>query len=369
LLILPLRPCAFNGYETPVFLTGSALAGFLTRLEASSWVALDTEADSLHAYPEKLCLLQLACAGEELLLDPLSSLDLRPLLAALGSRELIFHAADYDLRLLRRAVDFVPSKVFDTMEAARLAGRRQFGLRDLVRQFLGIELEKGPQRANWARRPLTPRMAAYALNDVRHLKALADVLGVELDRLGRRSWLEQNCARLVRTCAQVVAIDADAVWRLGGSQRLNRRGLAVLRELWHWREAEAREANRPPYFVVPHEWLVAAAQTASADGHNSRVVAPGTLFAKRRQRMEAALARGLAVPANELPELRRPNGRPPTSAEVKRYETLKTHRDTRAQELELDPTILASRAALEAIARRPEAAGDVLLPWQREVLR
>ena len=135
--------------------TEQRLAAYLPLLRAATWVAVDTEADSLHAYPEKVCLIQISTVAGDRLIDPLAGLNLDPLLDALSGHELIMHGADYDLRLLRKHHEFVPSAIFDTMLAARLLGVRQFGLGDLVENYLRVKLEKGPQKANWALRPLT----------------------------------------------------------------------------------------------------------------------------------------------------------------------------------------------------------------------
>ena len=161
------------------------LAVFLPVLRAAPWVAVDTEADSLHAYPEKVCLIQISTDSSDRLVDPLARLDLGPLLDALSGHELIMHGADYDLRLLRKHHEFVPSSIFDTMLAARLLGLRQFGLGHLVENYLGVKLEKGPQKANWAVRPLTERMERYARNDTHYLKPLADHLKSQLETEGR----------------------------------------------------------------------------------------------------------------------------------------------------------------------------------------
>ena len=126
--------------------TNERLAEWLPRLEAASWIALDTEADSLHAYPEKLCLMQISIPGEDVLLDPLSAVDLSPVLKILKDRELILHGSDYDLRLLRKTFDFVPSSIFDTMLAGLLLGLKQVGLANLVSCHLGVTLEKGPRK-------------------------------------------------------------------------------------------------------------------------------------------------------------------------------------------------------------------------------
>src|SRR3974390_497063 len=168
-------------YIARVIDTEQGLAAFLPILRAASWVAVDTEADSLHAYPEKVCLIQISTSSSDRLVDPLARLDLNPLLDALTGHELTMHGADYDLRLLLKHHEFIPSAIFDTMLAARLLGLRQFGLSHLVEKFLGVKLEKGPQKANWAMRPLTERMERYARNDTRHLKPLADGLKPELE--------------------------------------------------------------------------------------------------------------------------------------------------------------------------------------------
>jgi ribonuclease D len=154
--------------------TETSLAAFLPTVRSAAWVAVDTEADSLHAYPEKLCLLQISTAAGDELVDPLAGMNIDPLLDALAGHELIFHAADYDLRLLRKHHEFVPGAIFDTMLAARLLGMKKFSLGDLVETGLGVKLEKGSQKADWARRPLTPKMEDYARNDTRYLKPLAD---------------------------------------------------------------------------------------------------------------------------------------------------------------------------------------------------
>ena len=122
--------------------TERKLEGFLPVLRAATWVAVDTEADSLHAYPEKVCLIQISTVSGDELIDPLARVNLDPLLEALSGHELIMHGADYDLRLLRKHHEFVPSAIFDTMLAARLLGLRQFGLSNLVEKYLTVKLRR-----------------------------------------------------------------------------------------------------------------------------------------------------------------------------------------------------------------------------------
>src|ERR1700735_1141953 len=210
---------------SPVMDTNEKLAAFLPTLKSARWLAIDTEADSLHAYPEKVCLIQISAVACDELIDPLAEINLDPLLDALNAHELIFHAANYDLRLLRKHHEFTPSAIFDTMLAARLLGARQFGWRNLVEKFLGVKLDKGSQKADWARRPLTEKMEIYARNDTHHLKPLTDKLKLELQTKNRLAWHQESCARLITDCSQPVIVDEDAIWRIKGSTFLERGAL------------------------------------------------------------------------------------------------------------------------------------------------
>ncbi len=332
------------------------------RLRGAPWLALDTEADSLHAYPERLCLVQVSMPGEDVLVDPLAGLDLGPLWSALAGRALILHGADYDLRLLFRGHGFVPREVFDTMWAARLLGLTEFGLVNLTQRYLGVRLEKGPQKANWGRRPLTERMEEYARNDTRHLKPLADLLGAELEAKGRLEWHREVCAHLVQECAQVRVPDPEGEWRVKGADRLDRQGLAVLRELWGWREEEALAAGRPPYFILSHEGLLALA-LAAMQRRSWEGLVPRHLTPRRRAGLVGAVERGLTRPSSEWPRLAQRRGRRLSAAHKRRYEELRERRDRRAAELGLDPSIIASRADLVAVCQ-VEGTTNHLMKWQ-----
>jgi ribonuclease D len=253
------------------------------------------------------------------------------------------------------------------MIAARLLGVERFGLADLAAQFLGVTLEKGPQKADWARRPLTERMANYARNDTRHLQPLVAKLDEQLHAKGRWHWCEESCARLLADCAQPSAPDPETAWRLSGSGRFSRAELAILRELWRWREAEARATRRPPYFLLSHEALLemsmAAAKPASVEPFLPRRFAP-----HRRAAVLHALARGQAVPISERPEILRQPQRHATLAERRRFNELKHRRDRQAEGLQIDPSLIASRATLENLARDGSASAGELMRWQRELL-
>lgn len=347
--------------------TASKLNEFVPRLRDAQWVALDTEADSLHAYPQKLCLIQFSLPSSDVLIDPLAGLDLAPVWAALENREIIVHGADYDLRMLHKTYGFVPARIFDTMLAARLLGLTRFGLTDLLARFFGLDIDKAPQKANWARRPLTPRMIAYALNDTRHLHPLAALLRRQLEDKGRADWHRQTCEQLVRECTSARAEPLRDAWRVKGASRLGPRGLAVLRALWHWREREAISANRPPFFILPHDTLVEIAALAAAkQTFGARI--PARFSDHRRDALLEAVSRAMSIPENELPHQFRPPPRRQTHAERIRLGRLRTLRDRQAAELGLDPAIIASKAILIDLARDWEANVHTLLPWQRELL-
>lgn len=354
-------------YSFAVVDTEQKLKLFLPDLRAATWVAVDTEADSLHAYPEKVCLIQISTVGGDRLIDPLSGIDLKPLLEALSGHELIMHGADYDLRLLCKHHEFVPKAVFDTMLAARLLGVRSFGLSNLAEAFLGVKLEKGPQKANWALRPLTERMERYARNDTHYLKPLSDKLAHELRTKGRLSWHKETCARLIADCSESRPADVDSVWRVKGSHLLGRLALAILKELWQWRETEAVGANKPPFFVLSHDTLVEIA-AAAATRRAIDPLLPRHLSERRRGGIMKAIARGLGVSPEHHPKILKSIGRRPNEAERLRFLELQKKRDTRAAELDIDPTVIASRGALSDLAHDWDKHAPRLMKWQRELL-
>ena len=319
------------------------LAAFLPVLRTAPWVAVDTEADSLHAYPEKVCLIQISTVSGERLVDPLAHLNLDPLLDALSGHELIMHGADYDLRLLRKHHEFVPSSIFDTMLAARLLGLRQFGLGHLVEKHLGVKLEKGPQKANWALRPLTERMERYARNDTHYLKPLADSLKPQLEAKGRLAWHQESCARLIQDSTTHRPADMDAVWRIKGSHLLERPALAILRELWQWREAEAVGAIEP--FLRRH------------------------ISERRSGGLMRAVARGQGLSPDHYPKPLRRICRRPSEGEKRRFADIQKRRDTNATALGIDPTLIASRGMLSDLAHDWDKHAGELMSWQRELLK
>lgn len=347
--------------------TDTALAPWLDKIAAAPIVGLDTEADSLYSYPERLCLIQIALPNDLLLIDPLADMDLAPFWHRLEGKELIIHAADYDLRLLCRHFRFVPSSIFDTMWAARFLGFREFGLFHLVNHFHGVELEKGSQKADWGQRPLTEKMSDYALNDVRYLLSLRDSLKSLLEEQGRLDWLDEQGRRLIDDAVKGVNADTSDAWRVKGSSRLDPRGLAFLKALWNWREDEACRANKPPYFVLKHDTLVQVAVAASA-GNSWPSLLPLRFSNRRRREVRDVVRATEAMDAADWPEVKRSRRVVMSESEKQRIEELKTLRDARADKLGLDPTLIASKATLVSLARDWEGQLSQMMRWQRRLL-
>src|SRR5438094_2218613 len=366
------------------------LASLISQIEAADRVALDTEADSLHSYREKLCLLQIsvpvvagivdadpdsgsASANRDhrsrlqsfdFIVDPLAGIDLEPLRRALEPKEIVLHGADYDLRMLRRGLNFVAHKIFDTTIAARLLGIREFSLGALVKRYFGVELHKHSQKANWAKRPLPARMGEYAVNDVHYLLPLAEKLEIDLDRCERRDWLRQSCERAIEQAAVARVRNEDELWRVPGSGALRGRAAAVLRALWQWREREAERADRPPFHILQNEKLVSAAV-----GFDSGSMPDYKHFSSRRRlAFREASQNALELPESEWPVLRRRFGKRPTGETMRRAEELRRRRDGSAEELGLEPSFIAPRGTLEAIAADQARATSLLVPWQCELL-
>ncbi|HIG31622.1 MAG TPA: ribonuclease D [Verrucomicrobiales bacterium] len=343
------------------------LSRLLPVLQDAEWLAVDTEADSLYSYPEKLCLIQISHPGGHELLDPLSSIDLTELWKVLSNRELILHAADYDLRLLFRHFEFRPESIFDTMISARLLGYQQFSLHQLVLDFHGVNLDKSLQKKDWSLRPLSEPMLDYARRDTEFLRPISERLKSELREKGREEWLVESCRRLIETCSVTNGKDPDIAWRLKGCDALSPVGKAVLRELWLCRETEAIKRNKPPFYILRHDTLIRIAEQASSGLPPAEYLqfrfSPG-----RKQKFLDAVVKGLAVPLNDCPKKIRTKSRRQSDKQKSRTLELKSIRDRNAEELKIDPTLIASRAMLVSLAVDWEGSQKKLMNWQREFL-
>jgi ribonuclease D len=347
-----------------VIASDSQLAEILPRLRGVNRVAVDTEADSLHCYFEKLCLIQLTFDDEDLLVDPLAPLDLQPLCTALAEREIVLQGMDFDLRLLRRSFSLPVREVFDTVIAARMLGLPEFSLAALVQRYFEVTLAKGSQKANWARRPLPPAMETYARNDTHYLLPLAAKMEEQMRALGRMEWFRQSCQRALEQTFLSRERDPDGAWRITGSGMLSPQTSAVLRAIWQWRDREAQQADRPAFHILQNSAMIEAA---------NQFIAGGTpdfrhLSERRRRGFLAAAREALELPESAWPQRPARLNRVRTPGFDKKVEALRRRRDQHAKELAIDPAFIAPRNALEGIAADPSRSETLLVQWQRDLL-
>lgn len=354
------------------------LASLASRVAHEPLIAVDTEAASFHRYVDRIYLIQLSTRDETAIIDPLTVGDVAALGAVLADPgvETIFHDADYDLRILDRDYGIRARHLFDTRIAAQLLGEPAIGLAALLEKYLHVTQNKKFQRADWSRRPLTAEMLDYAAMDTRYLPALRDELRRQLEALGRLTWAQEEFARLENLRWSPVPANGDSYLRIKGARVLSRRALALLRELAHWRHDVAAELDRASFRVMPNEALLAlaAAPPVSKDALKAVPGVSERLVDQRGDALLAALARGQAVPEEDLPRFPRGERRTPDPAFDRRVEKLKAVRNAAAERLKLDPGVLCPRGTLEAVAwAKPKSESELrVVPdvrkWQVEVL-
>ncbi len=326
--------------------------------------AIDTEADSLHRYRESLCLIQFADREKCVLIDPLAIEDLSSLGSYLASATVWMHGADYDMTMFKRTFGSLPAVVYDTQIGARLLGARRFGLGDLVNLYFGVELSKSSQKADWGKRPLSPKMIEYALNDVHYLLEMGDKIVSQLRKKGRDEWFEESCL-----AARQRVLDRDDSkeenWRVQGSGKLEPRGLAFLSALWNWRDGEAKSWDRPSFMVAPNRQLLEWSIDLAA-GKNLSL--PVHFRPDRQKRFRAAVEAVQSMPEAAWPE--RPAGkRKKRDRDFEhRVELLIKTREREASRLDIEGSLIAPRATLESIAEGEVRPADVLLKWQQACL-
>lgn len=336
----------------------------MRELAGAAELALDTEGDSLHHYPERLALIQLGLPeGSVWLVDPLVLSDLTPLapLFATGPT-LLLHAGDNDLVHLKRRYGLSFGSVFDTAIAGRFLGGRALGLDVLLETYLGVTLPPSRQKDDWSERPLSPAQLAYAAADVQHLFALKAKMSEELDKIGRLSWVEEECAALAAQPAPERPVDPDAWLGVKGARDLPARGMAVLRELWAVREQLARAADRPPFKILNEDTLLRVAQALPRD-----VPALGALpgitprvLGRWGGAILEAVERGLALDDGALPVLPRHKRPSIPGAMSRRIDKLRRWRASATAEAGLEPGVLLPNRLITAIAEAAPRTLDEL---------
>jgi ribonuclease D len=344
--------------------TGTELAALADRLRAEPLLAVDTEAASFHRYLDRVYLLQISSRGETAVVDPLATDGLGPIGELLKDPaiEIIFHDADYDLRLLHREYGFTAQNLFDTRIAAQLLNEPGIGLAALLQKYLAVKLDKRFQRADWSARPLSAEMLSYAAADTHYLPQLRDILRDQLSKRGRLGWAQEEFA-LLEDIRPAAADQVEPGWlRLKGAKALRGRELAILREVWEWREGAARRADKATFRILNNEPMLTMAKNPPTEVAALKAI-PGVSSdqAERRGRdLLAAVKRGLELPEKDLPYITRTPRRAQDLAYEARLERLKAARNLLAVKYDLPPGVVCPNGTLEAIARGDPKSPDEL---------
>ncbi|MBC8100831.1 MAG: HRDC domain-containing protein [Armatimonadetes bacterium] len=353
--------------------TDAALAALVAALSNEPLIAVDTESNSLYAYHERVCLVQLSSQTADYIIDPLAVKAMQPLglLLANPNIEKVFHAAEYDLMCLRRDYGFQVVHMFDTMLAARMLGYKQIGLNHLLAQHVGVQVDKSHQRDNWGARPLPPDSLHYAQIDTHYLPTLRGILRQELSERGQLTEAQETFTEL---CASTPAhdgrsFDPDGYWKIGKPSHLTLPQMGVLRELYVLRETLAEAQDVPPFKIFSNQTLVALAKQMPVTA-NEMVGINGMTPAQIRRHsktISAAVARGRAA---QLPSP--PQHRPPPPEISDRYISLHSWRKDKATQRGVESDVIVSKQTLwELAAQAPTTLTALsrihgLGPWRLE---
>lgn len=355
-----------------ILTTTAEIEEFAVGLNHFDEIAVDLEADSMHHYQEKVCLLQVTAGEQTVLIDPLLDADLsalRPVMADPEKRK-IFHAADYDIRCLARDFSIEISGLFDTMISCQFLGEERFGLADILGKYYGLELDKKYQRADWTKRPLSREMILYAAGDTQYLQRLVGILEEKLITMGRLDWVIEECSLLEKV--RFAENGGPLCLRLKGAGKLPPRQLGLLEELLQWRDGEARRRDLPHFKVMGNKTLLQLAIQPPADlgGLAGVEGLPPRLVDRYGNSLLQAIRRGQEMDEAALPVFPRGERRDKDPAAEKRILELKKWRTKAAADLKLDPGVLINNATLEQVARAyPKDAAElaslnVLKNWQ-----
>ena len=339
------------------------------RLSKESILAFDLEADSLHHYTEKVCLIQVSSETENRLIDPLAPIDVRVLAPIFANPAIkkVFHGADYDMRSLYRDFGIEVANLFDTMIASQFLGESEFGLAALLKKRFGVELDKRYQKADWSRRPLSTEMLEYAMKDTSLLIPLYRQLEAELLAKGRLAWVEEE-SELVAGVRSPSREGELMCLRFKGANKMKPRELAVLEELLKFRDDKARVADVPPFRILSNDLLRELAEKQPRT--NFELVGVHTMSSKLIERLGRgllqAVAAGLAVPQDKLPQVQQSRRPMLDRVQDEKVKRLKLWREAKSAQLGLGVGLVANNTLLEALAEPGSSRNALLKRWQRE---
>ncbi len=333
----------------------NAFAQLLNRLELQAAIAVDTESNSLHAYKEQVCLIQISIPDKDYLVDPLSLSNTRALSRIFRNKRIVkvLHGAEYDVLCLGRDFQFQIVNLFDTRVASRTLGWKKSGLGDLLEQVFEVKLNKRFQRANWGKRPIAQDMLDYARFDTHYLLDLQAHLLRELKRNNLEDQVLEMCAWMARVPPNENGFDPQGFWRISHARELSRRQLAILRELYLMRDKLARDQNRPPFKILNDPMLISIAKHAPKSEDHLR--SPTGLTKRQVDRFARAILPAVAR-GQKAPPPKKPRANHRDDAMIDRYEALREWRKGVARRRKVESDIILPRDLMETLAR--EAPSD-----------
>ncbi|MAM61115.1 ribonuclease D [Maritimibacter sp. UBA3975] len=355
--------------------TTEALADYCTRAAEFPYVTVDTEFLRERTYYSKLCLVQLAVAGDDdeedaVLVDPLAEgLSLEPLYDLFKDEGVVkvFHAARQDLEIFFVDAGVIPSPLFDTQVAAMVCGfGDQAGYETLVRKIAKAQLDKSSRFTDWSRRPLTDAQKHYAIGDVTHLRVIYEYLKAELEKSGRAKWVKEELS--VLTDPDTYIVNPDEAWKRVKTRTSSGRFLAIVRELARFRETYAQERNIPRSRVYKDDALMELASTKPRDAGElgrSRLLLREARKGDVAEGILAAVKAGLDCPQDDLPRVEK-DGRDKLQVNPALADLLRVLLKARCEETGVAQKLIASAADLDLLAggRRDVPA---LKGWRSEV--
>jgi ribonuclease D len=331
--------------------TDQSFHKMLSDVSAQRRIAVDTESNSLHAYRERVCLIQFSSANYDYVVDPLAVSDIRALAPIFNDEriEKIFHAAEYDLICLKRDYGFEFTNLFDTMQAARVLGYPAVGLDTLLAEKFQLKIDKRHQKADWGARPLTAAQIDYARHDTHYLFALRDLLETELREKDRWELASEDFSRACFVDGPKEKLNGASWKRFSGRKDVSPRELTILLELCHSRDAIAEKMDRPPFKVINDTLLLEIAKKPP----EQNVDLAGIGLSERQIRLWggevlSAVRRGGGAPLAKREQAKRPN-----EAALKRLEKLKSWRKKVAQEQKVESDIILPKQYVNLFAENP----------------
>ncbi len=360
------------GLESPFFINEqSVFQQALLELKSEKILAVDTEANSLYAYREQVCLIQISSFTKDYILDPIALEDISPLGEIFSNPgiEKVFHASEYDFLIMYDEFQFEVQNLFDTMLAAQILGRTKLGLDALLEEMAGVRVNKKYQRANWGKRPLSEDMLRYAQMDTHYLINIRQNLAAELEKKGLTPIATEDFSRACRVHHQIREEKLAPYWRINGARKLTPKKAAVLIKLFQYRDEIARKRNLPVFKVLSSKALLTLAeQCPTSTNQLLKLELVGkNAIQKHAEELVKAIKDGLASEPVHYPRREKSD-----EAFLARENILRDWRKLTAQKMKVNSAVILPRELLYAVASANPANREDLarvmvdVPWRLE---